>query len=140
MKKHQVLILDCHGDSRPAVCFSLEVAGYGMRVVAEEDEAINLLDNARHTGEKYVALLVNNPYLNVDISSLVEEVDRIALGIPVLFVKDSLPLKKMVEALSLHCKTRIYHAEPTRVVETLAMFGHGEMLNMKTNSPLSASQ
>ena len=122
MKKDQVLILDCHGETRPAVCFSLEVAGYGMRVVTDEDEALNLLNKARLTDERYIGFLVNNPYLNIDISQLVEAVEQIDKDLPVLFVKDSVPLMKMVEALSIHCHSPIYHSEPTRVVDMLTKF------------------
>ncbi len=134
MNRDQVLILDCHGETKPAICFSLEVAEYSMRVVIEEDEALNLLDNSRITNERYIAFLVNNPYLNVDISKLVEEVERIDPKLPVLFVKDSKSFKKMVQALSLHCRTRVHHTEPTRVVDMLNSLRNEEKMKSSAHS------
>ena len=92
-----------------------------MRIVRDEDEAINLLNNTRLTNEQFSGLLVNNPYLNVDISKIVEEVHKTGIDIPVIFVKDSANLKKIVADLSLeYTMPRIYHAEPTRVVALLS--------------------
>ena len=122
MSDGQILILDCHAETRPVICFNLEVAGYKMRVVTDEDEAINLLDNARLTEETFACLLINNPYLNVDISKIIEDVQKIGIDTPVVFVKDSDNFKKIVEALSLEHKfPRIYHAAPIQVVKLIAM-------------------
>jgi len=122
MSDGQILILDCHAETRPVICFNLEVAGFQMRVVTDEDEAINLLDNARLTEENFTCLLVNNPYLNIDISKIIEEVQKIGIDIPVVFVKDSDNLKKIIEALSIEQKfPRIYHAVPIQVAELMVM-------------------
>jgi len=121
MSQGQIIILDCQGETKPAICFNLEVGGYRMRIVRDEDEAINLLNNTRLTNEQFSGLLVNNPYLNVDISKIVEEVHKTGIDIPVIFVKDSANLKKIVADLSLeYTMPRIYHAEPTRVVALLS--------------------
>ena len=37
MSEKQILILDCNGDVRPVICFNLEVAGYKMRVLTDEN-------------------------------------------------------------------------------------------------------
>jgi len=123
MGEKQVLILDCNGDARPVICFNLEVAGYKMRVLTDENETINLLDNTRLTGEVFIALLVNNPFLNVDISKIVAEVQRIDFNFPIIFVKESANLRKIIEDLSAeHSDSRVYSARPTEVVDLLEKF------------------
>lgn len=135
MRKEQLLILDCHGEVRPAICFNLEIADYQMRMVKNEDEALNLLDNARSTGERYFALLVNNPYLNVDMTKLVDDIQKIEPELPVIFVKDSTNLKKIVKDISLEKRTSpVFHAEPTSVVELLARLS-GDPERKRQNGP-----
>ncbi len=136
----QVLILDCHGESRPAICFHLEVAGFKMRVVADVDEVLNLLNNSRITGERFCGLLVNNPFLNVDIASIVEQIGALGIDIPVVFVKESESLKRIVQALSLeHRRPRVYHSEPVRVAELLKMFRTQQGLAGKDDGTLSTA-
>lgn len=139
MSKGQIIILDCHGETRPAICFNLEVAGYQVRVVTDDNEAINLLDNARLIEENYVGLLVNNPYLNVDISKIIEEVQKIDIEIPIIFIKDSENLKKIVEMLSREYKApHIYHTEPTQTVNLLTRLS--AQLCSEKNGGTTASQ
>jgi CheY-like chemotaxis protein len=121
MRKKQILILDCNGQNKPVICFNLEVAGFDIRVVTDEDEAINLLSHSRITEEHFSGLVVNNPYLNVDITKLVEDVRGIGVEIPVVFVKESQSLKQIVQALNIqYGQPRLYYAEPTSVVEMLS--------------------
>jgi len=121
MHRKQILILDCNGRDKPAICFNLEIAGFDMRVVTDEDEAINLLSHSRITEEFFSGLVVNNPYLNVDITKLVEDVRDIGLDIPVVFVKESESLKTIVQSLNIQFGLpRLYYAEPTSVVEMLS--------------------
>ena len=123
MNQKRVLILECNGQAKPALCFHLEMAGIAMRVVTDEDEALNQLSNTRFIGEHYTALLVNNPYLHVDITNLVEEVMGIDADMPIVFVKESKSLRKIVQSLNLeYNRLRIYHAEPTRVAALLNGF------------------
>ncbi len=121
MSKKQILILDCNGQSKPAICFNLEVAGFDIRVITDEDEAINLLSHSRITEAYFSGLVVNNPYLNVDITKLIEDIRDIGLDIPVVFVKESESLKQIVESLNIqYRKPRLYYAGPTSVVEMLS--------------------
>ena len=121
MSRKQILILDCNGQNKPAICFNLEIAGFDMRVVTDEDEAINLLSHSRITEEYFNGLLVNNPYLNVDITKLVEDVRDIGIEIPVVFVKESESLKQIVQSLNIqYQKPRLYYSEPNRIVEMLS--------------------
>jgi hypothetical protein len=127
MSQQQILILDCNGQPKPAICFQLELAKIDMRVVADEDEAINLLANSRMTGERYVALLVNNPYLNVDITKIVEEVMAIDIDMPILFVKESKSLKQIVQSLNIeYNRVRIFYSEPTGAIDVLNMLKERE--------------
>lgn len=120
MNKKQVLILDCNGQAKPTICFHLEVAGFDMRVVTDEDEAINLLSNSRLTGENFSELVINNPYLNVDIAGVLEAIAKIGIEIPVVFVKQSQSLRQIVQSLQLEYRQlRIFHIEPTGTVDLL---------------------
>lgn len=115
---HKIIILDCNGDARPAVCFNLEVACCETRIVFDEKEALNLLEIARYTGETYDCLLVNNPYLNVDLTWIAEQGVRIGIDIPIVFVKQSESLKQIVETMSRQYPTlQLYFSEPTGVAD-----------------------
>ena len=131
MNQKQVLVLDCNGQSKPALCFHLELAGVSMRVVTDDAEALNLLNNSRSTGESYTALLVNNPYLNVDINHIVEAVMAIDVDMPIVFVKESQSLKQIVQLLNIeYNRLRIYHAEPTGLVNLLnSIYGRKGVLS-----------
>ena len=123
MSNKQVLILDCNGQSKPAICFNLEVAGFEMRVVTDVDEVINLLANSRLTEENFSVLLVNNPYLNIDINQLLEDVKNIGIEIPVVFVKESKSLQQIVEELkNKHQNPLIFQVEPVGLVDLLITF------------------
>lgn len=114
----KIVILDCNGDNRPAVCFNLEVAQCETRIVFDEQEAVNLLEIARYTGESFDCLLVNNPYLNVDLSWIAEQGQRIETDIPIVFVKQSKPLQQIVESMSRqYPDLQLYFSEPTEVAE-----------------------
>ena len=120
MSNKQALILDCNGQLKPAICFNLEIAGIDTRVVTDEDEAINLLSNSRLTGECFSELLVNNPYLNVDITKIVEDVKNIDIDLPVIFIKESKSLKLIVQSLNAeYSRPRLFHTEPIGIVEML---------------------
>lgn len=124
MEQEKLIVFDCHGETRPAICFSLEVAGYDVRVMTNENEAINLLTNARQTEENFSGLVVNNPYLDADITRIVEDLNRAGIDIPVVFVKDSENFRKIVKSLALEFRIpRVFHAEPVRVVDLLSKLG-----------------
>lgn len=76
MDKSRILILDCKGTSKPAVCFTLEVAGYSTYVVRDENEAINLLSNARSIERKFSCLVVNDYSLERDPANILESIHR----------------------------------------------------------------
>lgn len=140
MGENRVLILDCQGESRPAISFNLEVAKFAVRIVGDTDEAINLLKHSQITEEEYCGFLVNNPYLNVDINGIVEDVKNLGVEIPVVFVKDSANLKKMVQSLAIeYRRPRIYHAEPVKVVEMLKAFLTQQIAAKKADNNLSTA-
>jgi len=123
MNKNQVLILDCNGQMKPVLCFYLEVAGFDIRVVTEEDEAINLLSNSRLTGERFSELVINNPYLNVDISGILQAIEKVGIDIPVVFVKESKSFSQLVESRQFDSgRLKIYHVEPAGTVDLLKAF------------------
>jgi len=120
MNKNQVLILDCSGQMKPVICFYLEVAGFDIRVVTEEDEAINLLANSRLTGERFSELVINNPYLNVDLSGVLQAIEKVGINIPVVFVKASRSFRQLVQSRQLdYGRLKIYHVEPAGTVDLL---------------------
>ena len=127
MNNKQVLILDCNGQARPAICFNLEVAGFTTRIVTDEDEAINLLSNSRLTGECFSELVINNPYLNVDIAGVLEAIEKVGIDIPVVFVKESQSLRQYVQSLqSEYRQLRIFYVEPTGTVDLIMTFRASE--------------
>ena len=133
MNNKQVLILDCNGQARPAICFNLEVAGFNTRIVTDEDEAINLLSNSRLTGERFSELVINNPYLNVDIAGVLEAIEKVGIDIPVVFVKESQSLRQYVQSLqSEYRQLRIFYVEPTGTVDLIMTFRASES-NFTTN-------
>ncbi len=114
----KIVILECNGESHPAICFNLEIARCETRVVFDENEAINLMEIAQHTGELFDCLLVNNPNLNIDISRLVEQCQQIGAEIPVVFVKQSESVKGLVaDLISKHPTMDLHFSEPTRITE-----------------------
>ncbi|HKJ05270.1 MAG TPA: hypothetical protein VJ974_06725 [Geopsychrobacteraceae bacterium] len=74
--KTSILILDCKGAAKPAVCFSLEVAGFSTYVVTDENEAINLLSNARTIEKNFSCLIVNDYDPETDPSPILETLGR----------------------------------------------------------------
>lgn len=116
----KIIVFDCNGDVRPAICFSLEMARCESRIVLDEKEAINLLKIAQQTGEQFDCLIVNNPFLNVDIGWLVEQGVKIGTNVPIVFVKQSDSLKKIVMEVSRqHPELNIFFSEPTDITEFL---------------------
>jgi hypothetical protein len=114
----RIIIFDCNGDARPSICFNLEVARCEPRIVSNEKEALNLMKISQHTGEVYDCLLVNNPYLNADITWLVEQWQILEIDKPIVFVKQSEPLKKIVMSLSQNFpKMNIFFTEPKHVAD-----------------------
>ena len=114
----KIVILECNGESHPAICFNLEIARCETRVVFDENEALNLMEIAQQTGEVFDCLLVNNPYLNIDISRLVEQGQRIGTEIPIVFVKQSESLKGIVASLiKQYPAMSIHFSEPTHIAE-----------------------
>jgi hypothetical protein len=114
----KIIIFDCNNESRPAICFNLEIAKCEPRIVFDEKEAINLLEIAQHTGEKFDCLLVNNPYLNVDITWLVEQGERLGTDIPIIFVKQSRPLQGIIAALhEQYPDVNLHFSEPAHIAD-----------------------
>ena len=114
----KIIIFDCNNESRPAICFNLEMAQCEHRIVFDEKEAVNLLEIAQHTGEVFDCLLVNNPYLNVDITWLVEQGQRIGTDVPIVFVKQSRPLQGIVSTLSTeYPDVNLHFCEPTKIAD-----------------------
>ena len=114
----KIIIFDCNNESRPAICFNLEIAKCESRIVFDEKEAINLLEIAQHTGERFDCLLVNNPYLNVDITWLVEQGERIGTDIPIVFVKQSKPLQGIVASLrQQYPDVNLHFSEPAHIAD-----------------------
>ena len=114
----KIIIFDCNNESRPAICFNLEVAQCEQRIVFDEKEAINLLEIAQQTGEVFDCLLVNNPYLNVDITWLVEQGKRIGTEVPIVFVKQSRPLQGIVASLSSqYPEVSLYFSDPAQIAD-----------------------
>ena len=112
----KIVILECNSESHPAICFNLEVARCDTRVVFDENEALNLLEIAQQTGEMFDCLLVNNPSSNRDASRLIERSQRIETEIPIVFVKQSESLKRIVASLArLYPAMNIYFSEPTHI-------------------------
>ncbi len=116
----KVIIFDCNGEQRPTICFSLEVARFAPRIVADEKEALNLLKISLQTKEPFDCLLVNNPYLNVDITWLVEQWQKLATDVPIVFVKQSEPLKRIILKMNQDFPdVNLYFSEPEHVTELL---------------------
>ena len=116
----KVIIFDCNGEQRPAICFSLEVARFAPRVVSDEKEALNLLKISQQTKEPFDCLLVNNPYLNVDITWLVEQWQQLVTDVPIIFVKQSEPLKRIVLSLNHDFPdVNLHFSEPEHITELL---------------------
>ena len=114
----KIIIFDCNNESRPAICFNLEMAQCETRIVFDEKEAVNLLEIAQHTGEVFDCLLVNNPYLNVDITWLVEQGQRIGTDVPIVFVKQSRPLQGIVSNLGTqYPDVNLHFCEPAQIAD-----------------------
>ncbi len=114
----KIVILECNNESHPAICFNLEIARCETRIVFDENEVLNLMEIAQQTGELFDCLLVNNPNLNIDISRLVEQCNRIGAEIPIVFVKQSESVQGVVAELTRkYPAMELYFSEPTRITE-----------------------
>lgn len=80
MEKSRILILDCQGATRPAVCFCLEVAGFSNYVVTDQNEAVNLLCNALSIEKSFSCLLVNDYDPEKDQQPVLDAVERSGVG------------------------------------------------------------
>mgnify|MGYP001185085508 CR=1 FL=1 len=117
----QILILDCLGRTRPGICFTLELAGYDLRVVNDINEAINLIGTARFTGEIFDVLLINNPCLEGDVKLLLSQLLNVATHLPVVFVKSFEEIDKNFTELILdELRPGIFYTEPLKVKNLLA--------------------
>ena len=116
----KIIIFDCNGEQRPAICFSLEVARFAPRIVVDEKEALNLFKISQQTKEPFDCLLVNNPYLNVDITWLVEQWQILETDVPIIFVKQSEPLKKIILSMNRDFPdVNLHFSEPEHITELL---------------------
>ena len=71
-----------------------------------------------------VALQKFDPYLNVDLSWIAEQGQRIGTDIPIVFVKQSKPLQQIVESMSRqYPDLQLYFSEPTQVAELVQRLG-----------------
>lgn len=133
----QILILDCHGEARPAICFSLEISGYMVRVVTRADEAINMLETAKLTGHGFNAFLINNPCSDQNIEAFLMEVLRSGSGVPIVFVSQFAEREKMLAGLEAEQSDGLYFSDPLMVKSLLA-----ELINEQNNSqrPLEAGR
>jgi len=125
MKKEQVLILDCFGKSKPAICFNLEITGYRVRVVTAVDEAVNLLTTAKMTGEHYLAFLINNPCQDGDVGLFMEEVLSASADLPVIFVANDDSFHEMLEILPQEkLRPQVHFTESSEVTALLSELIH----------------
>ncbi len=118
----RVILLGCKGETHPAICFALDVARCEYRIVFDESELLNLQKITQQTGELFDALLVDTPYLNVDIVWLVEQWQRLETQIPMVFVKRTEPLTRVVlSLLQRFAHLNLHLSEPTDVADLVLL-------------------
>lgn len=87
MNDFSILILDPLSERGRNAGFLLQLAKYRVSVVENDDEAFNWIVSRRDSADSPALLLVNDCYAEMPIFTLLAELRRQGVSLPVLFVE-----------------------------------------------------